>query len=121
MAWRRAVQTEHVEVTDLKLVISRYAVKNKFNVQVHVTATPNQVNHGRMPADDEFDAGVKEFQPALIMVDIDLVRASSAMTVWLLAISENVVGNDDNMGTITAQLHGGQCVGPARHQLRFPR
>ena len=69
-------------------------------MQVHVTATPNQVNHGRMPADDEFDAGVKEFQPALIMVDIDLVRANSVMTVWLLAISENVVGKDDRMGTI---------------------
>jgi len=90
------------EVTDLQLLIFRYAVKKDFNVQVHVTATPDQVNHGRMPADGEFDAGVKAFEPPLIMVTIDLVRANSAMTVWLLAISENVVGADDRMGTITA-------------------
>jgi len=90
------------EVTDLQLVISRYAVKDNFNVQVHITATPNQVNHGRMPAGGQFDAGVKVFEPPVIMVALNAVRASSVITVWLLAISENVVGADDRMGTITA-------------------
>jgi hypothetical protein len=89
-------------VTDLQLVISEYKVDDDFNVQVYITATPGQVNHGRMPAGGEFDGGVKSFDPALIMVSVDLVRANSAITVWLLAISENLVGKDDRMGTITA-------------------
>lgn len=89
------------DVYDLKLVIESYTVDDDFNVQVHVTATPNQVNHGRMPADGEFEEGTENFNPPLIMVDIDLVRASSVMTVWLLAISENVIGKDDRKGTIT--------------------
>jgi len=90
------------QVTDLQLVISEYAVPDNFNVQVRVTATPNQTNRGRMPADGEFDGGVTIFDPALIMVTIDLVRANSVIAVWLEAISENTIGSDDREGTITA-------------------
>lgn len=92
-------------VLDLQLVIERYTVNEDFNVQVHITATPAEVNHGRMPADGEFDAGVKAFEPPLIMVDVATVRADTVLTVWLLAISENTVGEDDRMGIVTANFN----------------
>ena len=90
-------------VLDLQLIISRYAVDDDFNVQVHVTATPSEVNHGRMPADGEFDGGVKDFNPPLIMVDIARVRADSKITVWLEAISQRNIGKDARKGIVTAE------------------
>src|SRR6202022_91268 len=90
------------EIADLQLAITRFACPDDFNVQVHITATPNQANHGRMPSGGEFDGGVKAFDPPEILVGVDLVRANSAITVWLLAISENTIGKDDREGTITA-------------------
>jgi LGFP repeat len=92
------------EVTDLQMVIGEYTCDEDFNVQVHVSATPNQVNNGRMPADGEFDAGTKDFTPSLIMVSIGPVRANSVINVWMEAISENVIGSDDRMGTITTNF-----------------
>jgi uncharacterized protein with LGFP repeats len=92
------------EITDLQLVIAEYTVQDSFNVQVHITATPNQDNAGRMPPDGEFEAGTKTFTPPLIMVTIDLVRANSVISVWLLAISERDTPfvKDAREGTITA-------------------
>ena len=64
------------QVTDLQLIIDHFAVDKDFNVQVHITATPNQVNHGRMPAGGEFDSGNQKFTPPPVMVTVDLVRAN---------------------------------------------
>ena len=94
-----------VEVTDLQLLISGFTVNENFNVQVHAFATPNDKNFGRMPADGEFNAGTTEFDTPPIMVGVDLVRANSAITVWLEAISENTFGSDDRMGTINSTFN----------------
>jgi len=91
-------------ISDLQLVISEFNVNEDFNVQVHITATPAAVNHGRMPAEDEYDAGSQRFSPPVSMVSIDVVRANSVITVWLNAIHEVLVGKDDRMGTITANF-----------------
>ncbi len=97
--------TGAVEVTDLQLLISGFTVNENFNVQVHAFATPNDKNFGRMPADGEFNAGTMEFDTPPIMVGVDLVRANSAITVWLEAISENTFGSDDRMGTINSTFN----------------
>ena len=57
-----------------------------------------------MPAGGEFDSGTQKFTPPPVMVTVDLVRANSEITVWMEAISENVIGKDDRMGTITASF-----------------
>jgi hypothetical protein len=91
-------------IKDLELVISEFNVNEDFNVQVHITATPSDVNHGRMPASDEYDKGSKVFDPPVSMVSIDVVRADSVITVWLNAIHEVLIGKDTREGTITANF-----------------
>jgi hypothetical protein len=88
-------------VNDLKLVLHSFTAEDNFNVQAHVEATPDQVRDSRMPADGEFDGGVKVFEPQVIMIDIDLVRASSVIRVTLRGISENLIGEDDRLGIIS--------------------
>ncbi len=89
-------------VLDLRLNLYSYSVNDDFNVQVHITATPSAVNHGRMPADDNYDAGTQNFDPPLSLIDVDLVRGDTAISVWLLAIHEETFGKDDRKGTIVA-------------------
>jgi len=87
---------------DLQLALKAFNVNKDFNVQIHITATPNAVNHGRMPAGGEYDGGSQEFSPLAILIEVDRIRRDTVVTVWMLAIHEVLVGNDDRMGTITA-------------------
>jgi len=90
-----------LEAIDLSLFLTEFNVNEDFNVQIHITATPNLVNHGRMPPGGEYDGGSQHFD-SVTLIEVDHVRRDTVVSVWMEAIHEVPFGKDDRMGTITA-------------------
>jgi hypothetical protein len=73
-----------------------------FNVQINITDSNGQVNHGRMPPSDNYGNGNQQFNPPATLMTANALTANYTMDVWMLCIHENTIGSDDEDGTITA-------------------
>lgn len=98
-----------VLIGGLELRLQRYIVDDDFNVQIRIDATTGQDNHGRMPADGQYDGGSKTFGPDTLL-SVPAVGHGAAgifvppdmrIDIWMEAISERTIGSDDRKGTIT--------------------
>jgi len=72
-----------------------------FNVQINITDSNGQVNHGRMPPGDNYHKGNYQFNPPALLMSAP-ISAGYTMDVWMLCIHENTFGSDDEDGTVTA-------------------
>jgi uncharacterized protein with LGFP repeats len=97
-AWKWGLPA--IAIPGLQVQLTQLHSEEDFNVQVRLSATPTgETNYGRMPAAGEFEAGEHEFaQEALLTVP--LVRGATHLAIWLLGISENLIGKDTRLGTI---------------------
>jgi hypothetical protein len=75
---------------------------DSFNVQINITDSNGQVNHGRMPASDNYQNGNQQFNPPATLMSAPNLTGNYTMDVWMLCIHENTFGSDDEDGTVTA-------------------
>ncbi|MEO6924067.1 MAG: hypothetical protein ABI142_09595, partial [Bryocella sp.] len=90
-------------VQGVQLQAQRYECNDDFNVQINIEATPANppnVNHGRMPAGGNYDAGGKDVSPSTLLT-IPLVQGNTEVSIWMLCIHEKTFGDDDEEGTVT--------------------
>ncbi len=73
-----------------------------FNIQINITDSTRQVNHGRMPASDNYGNGNQQFNPPTILMKTANLTGEYTMDVWMICIHEKMLGSDDEDGTITA-------------------
>ncbi len=87
----------------LQLDLFSYAdtANGDFNVQINITDSTSQVNHGRMPADGNYSNGNQQFAPPTNLLSIGKLTNNYALDVWMLCIHENTFGKDDEDGTVT--------------------
>jgi hypothetical protein len=88
----------------LQLTLYSYQDTNHddFNVQINITDSNSQVNHGRMPPSDNYGNGNQQFNPPVTLMSANALTAAYTMDVWMLCIHENTIGTDDEDGTVTA-------------------
>ncbi|WP_321935176.1 hypothetical protein [Paraburkholderia sp. J8-2] len=87
----------------LQLYSFQDASHDNFNVQVHVDDSRGQKIRVRMPGGGEFGNGNKQFDPPTVLVAAGLT-SDYTIDVWMEAISENLIGDDDRDGTVTAHF-----------------
>lgn len=75
-----------------------------FNVQINITDSNGQVNHGRMPAGGNYGNGNQQFNPPATLLSTSQVSPNYSIDVWMLCIHENTFGSDDEDGTVTAHF-----------------
>jgi LGFP repeat len=73
-----------------------------FNVQINITDSNGQVNHGRMPAGGNYGNGNQQFNPPVTLMTTKTITSDYTMDVWMLCIHEKLIGKDDEDGTVTA-------------------
>jgi hypothetical protein len=93
-------------VQGLQLNVFSYAdaSHSDFNVQINITDSTGQVNHGRDPAGGNYSNGNQQFNPFSNKLSIAKVTPTYTLDVWMLCIHEKTFGKDDEDGTVTAHF-----------------
>jgi len=90
-------------VQGLRLHAQRYECNEDFNVQINIEATPSNppnVNHGRMPAGGNYNAGGVDVSTSFLLT-VPVVHGNTQVSVWMLCIHEKTIGKDNEEGTVT--------------------
>ena len=91
----------------LQLHAIRYECNEDFNVQINIEATPANppnVNHGRMPAGGNYDAGGVDVSTSTLLT-VPLVHGNTQVSIWMLCIHEKTIGKDEEEGTVTTNYN----------------